>query len=157
MTYRRPAMRRLALIAIGLSVLAFTTLGFLSNAALAAHVTISGTHSTGDIKSHCDAAGGSYYNSGGVYGCFGPGGDVTCSDKTKKCFGTCGNCGAARSVGGILKPPTANPGGSKVGSTGGATTPTTPPPKGTGGLTPVQPGGAQQPSGSNRPSGGSNR
>jgi hypothetical protein len=49
MTYRRPAMRRLALIAIGLSVLAFTTPGFLSNAALAAHVTISGTHSTGDI------------------------------------------------------------------------------------------------------------
>jgi hypothetical protein len=31
------------------------------------------------------------------------------------------------------------------------------PPEGTGGLTPVQPGGAKQPDGSNRPSGGSYR
>lgn len=75
---------------------AFATLTLPSGAALAlGHVTL-GKHSTRDIKSHCDAAGGSYYNSSGVYGCFGPGGDVTCSGKTGKCFGTCGNCGSAR-------------------------------------------------------------
>lgn len=86
-------MRRHVTIAIGL--FALITLGLVSRPALAmGHVTL-GSHSTGDIKKHCDSAGGSYYNSGGVYGCFGPGGDVTCSGKTGKCFGSCTNCAAA--------------------------------------------------------------
>src|SRR5260370_41700906 len=66
------------------------------------HVTL-GKHSSQDIKDHCDAAGGAFYNSSGVYGCFGPGGDVTCSGKTKRCFGTCENCSAPLRVkGGIF-------------------------------------------------------
>jgi hypothetical protein len=98
-------MHRLALIAI-LTVFAFMTVDVSSNPVLAlGHVTL-GKHSMNDIKSHCDAAGGSYYNSGGVYGCFGPGGDVTCSAKTRNCFGTCENCGARLSetdaISGIL-------------------------------------------------------
>lgn len=120
-------MRRPALIAFALTALAFATLGFSSSEALAlGHVAL-GNHSQGDIKSHCDAAGGSFYNSSGTYGCFGPGGDVTCSGKNKKCFGTCEKCGSAArlngkgGVGGFLT----NPSGSKVG-----TTPTAPPPKG---------------------------
>jgi hypothetical protein len=113
-------MHRLALTAIALTGLVFTTLGVSSTAALAGHVTISGTHSTSEIKSKCDGAGGSFYSSGGVYGCFGPGGDVTCN-QAGKCFGTCSNC-QARMVGKIgiagvltsptagLKQPTAGPG-----------------------------------------------
>jgi hypothetical protein len=87
-----------------LASILFSLLVFVSGttAAIAGHVTL-GTHNESDISSHCGAAGGSYYNSGGVYGCFGPGGDVTCSGKTKKCFGTCSNCSAARaSLGGFL-------------------------------------------------------
>jgi hypothetical protein len=81
---------------------AFAVFGFGTTTAVAGHVTL-GTHNESDIAGHCGAAGGSYYNSGGVYGCFGPGGDVTCSGKTKKCFGTCSNCSAARaSLGSFL-------------------------------------------------------
>jgi hypothetical protein len=87
-------MRKFARIAI--IAAAFTALTLPPGAALAlGHVTL-GKHSTTDIKNHCDAAGGTYYNSDGVYGCFGPGGDVTCSQKSKRCFGTCENCGSAR-------------------------------------------------------------
>jgi hypothetical protein len=68
--------------------------GLFAGDAFAGHVTIHGTHPPSDIAGHCHAAGGSFYNSGGVYGCFGPGGDVTCSGKSQKCFGTCGNCSA---------------------------------------------------------------
>jgi hypothetical protein len=91
-------MNRLAVIAITLTV-STGTVGFYSSAAFAlGHVAL-GKHSMRDIRSHCDAAGGKYYNSDGVFGCFGPGGDVTCSAKTKRCFGTCENCGAARLAG----------------------------------------------------------
>jgi hypothetical protein len=87
-----------------LASILFAFLVFVSGttAAIAGHVSL-GTHNESDISGHCGAAGGSYYNSGGVYGCFGPGGDVTCSGKTKKCFGTCSNCSASRaSLGGFL-------------------------------------------------------
>jgi hypothetical protein len=105
-------MYRVGLIPIALTLFAFAALGFLSGPALAGHVILSGQHSPADIQSHCRAAGGSYYNSGGVYGCWGPGGDVTCSGKVQRCFGTCGNCGAreagtgGKGVAGILKSPT---------------------------------------------------
>jgi hypothetical protein len=90
----------LKLIRTAVVGVAFATLTFSSGAALAlGHVTL-GKHSNKDIKNHCDAAGGTYYNSSGVYGCFGPGGDVTCSGKTKQCFGTCERCGSARIGGG---------------------------------------------------------
>ncbi len=91
---------RLAPLSIGLTMFAFAMLVMSSSAALAmGHVGL-GSHSTNDIKSHCDAAGGSYYNSGGVYGCFGPGGDVTCSGKNGKCFGSCSKCGSAARLSG---------------------------------------------------------
>jgi hypothetical protein len=117
---------RFAPLSIGLTIFAFAILGLSSSATLAmGHVGL-GSHSTSDIKSHCDAAGGSYYNSGGVYGCFGPGGDVTCSGKNGKCFGSCSKCGSAArlsgkgGVAGFLKSPTTGllketSGGTKAG------------------------------------------
>jgi len=39
------------------------------------------------LKSHCDAAGGKYGEGGGLHYCVGPGGDVSCSNKTNKCTG----------------------------------------------------------------------
>ena len=74
-------------------VTVFSVTAFALSAFALGHVAL-GKHSSQDIKDHCDAAGGAFYNSGGTYGCFGPGGDVTCSGKTKRCFGTCGNCSA---------------------------------------------------------------
>jgi len=115
---------RLAPLSIGLTMFAFAMLVMSSSAALAmGHVGL-GSHSTNDIKSHCDAAGGSYYNSGGVYGCFGPGGDVTCSGKNGKCFGSCSKCGSAArlsgkgGIDGFLRSPTS---GLLKQSTGGNT------------------------------------
>jgi len=93
-------MKRSVLFAIATAAFALTALSFSSSATLAlGHVGL-GSHSETDIKNHCGAAGGTYYNSSGAYGCFGPGGDVTCSSKTKKCFGTCTNCAAAIKPGG---------------------------------------------------------
>jgi hypothetical protein len=86
-----PQLIRIAVIGAAVAMLTFS-----SGAALAlGHVTL-GKHSTKDIKNHCDSAGGTFFNSDGVYGCFGPGGDVTCSGKTKRCYGTCESCGSAR-------------------------------------------------------------
>jgi hypothetical protein len=86
-------MYRLILIAITLTLFVCTV--YSSPAFALGHVTL-GKHNEKDIKKHCDAAGGTPFNQDGVYGCFGPGGDVTCSSKSKKCFGTCEACGSAR-------------------------------------------------------------
>jgi hypothetical protein len=55
------------------------------------HVDL-GSHSQKDIEDHCGAAGGTSVDSDGVYGCWGSGGDVTCSKQTKTCYGTCEKC-----------------------------------------------------------------
>src|ERR1700758_5622237 len=88
---RRPPMHRHALIAI-ITVLGFLTLDVSSNPVFALGHTWLGSHSKQDIQNHCDAAGGIYFESGGTYGCWGPGGDVTCSEQTGTCYGTCEKC-----------------------------------------------------------------
>lgn len=94
-------MHRLALIAI-LTVLAFMTLDVSSNPVSALGHVYLGAHSKQDIKRHCEAAGGEYFEGGGTYGCWGPGGDVTCSSATGTCIGTCERCGQRlQDLGGI--------------------------------------------------------
>ncbi len=93
-------MHRHALIAI-ITMLGFLTLDVSSNSVFALGHTYLGSHSKQDIKNHCDAAGGIYFESGGTYGCWGPGGDVTCSDQTGTCYGTCEKCGRVVDLGGI--------------------------------------------------------
>ncbi len=65
----------------------------------AGKVTLSGTHSAADIKTHCDAVGGQFTQADAGYGCAGPGGQVNCSNKGK-CTGTCPNCGSRARPGG---------------------------------------------------------
>ena len=79
------------LILISVTLILFVCAVYPSTAIALGHVYL-GTHSTGDIKQHCSDAGGTYVNSEGIYGCWGPGGDVTCSKKSKSCYGTCENC-----------------------------------------------------------------
>jgi hypothetical protein len=93
-------MHKHALIAI-VTALSFLTLDLSSNPVFALGHTYLGSHSKQDIKNHCDAAGGTYFESGGTYGCWGPGGDVTCSDQTGTCYGTCEKCGRVVNLGGI--------------------------------------------------------
>jgi hypothetical protein len=85
-------MNRHALIAI-LTVLGFLTIDVSLNPTFALGHVYLGSHSKQDMKNHCDAAGGIYFESGGTYGCWGPGGDVTCSEQTGTCYGTCEKCG----------------------------------------------------------------
>jgi hypothetical protein len=94
-------MHRQALIAI-LTVLGFLTLDVSSNPVFALGHEFLGTHDKKDIDKHCADAGGEPFSGGGIYGCWGPGGDVTCSQQTKTCYGTCEKCGQRVSyLGGI--------------------------------------------------------
>jgi hypothetical protein len=93
-------MHRHALIAI-ITVLGFLTLDVSSNPVFALGHVYLGSHSKQDIKNHCDAAGGVYFEGGGTYGCWGPGGDVTCSEQTGTCIGTCEKCGRVVVLGDI--------------------------------------------------------
>jgi hypothetical protein len=85
-------MHRHALIAI-LTALGFLALDVSSNAVFALGHVFLGGHSEKEIKKTCDKVGGSYFQGSGAYGCWGPGGDVNCSSKTKNCVGTCEKCG----------------------------------------------------------------
>jgi hypothetical protein len=85
-------MHRHALITI-LTVLGFLTLDVSSSPLFALGHVYLGKHSKKDIEKHCDAAGGTNFEGGGTYGCWGPGGDVTCTAKTGTCIGTCEKCG----------------------------------------------------------------
>src|SRR5690348_237817 len=86
------------------------TLGLLMDGALAKDITLSGTHSPGEIRKTCDDNGGTYYSGGGgnSYGCQGQKGSVSC-DSNGKCTGSCAKCGTAQrgsgGVKGILQPP----------------------------------------------------
>jgi hypothetical protein len=88
-------MKRLAILVFTLAVLALTTLGVSSRVTFALGHVFLGKHSETDIDDHCKAAGGTPTAGHGTYGCFGPGGDVTCSTDTKTCYGTCTKCSAA--------------------------------------------------------------
>jgi len=95
--------------ALALVLIAMATLGFLTEAALAGTVILSGTHSRSSIKASCGAAGGDYSGEAGHYGCTTKNGSVQCNNQGK-CYGDCGNCGATASggsgtVSGILRTP----------------------------------------------------
>jgi hypothetical protein len=112
-------------------ILATSALGLLTNASSAANIVLSGRHSGSDIKSHCDANGGSFSTYKDGYSCYGSGGSIHCNTKGK-CVGTCDNCAARKgptSVAGVLQP-----------SRGGVKTEGNPPPKDKGGLKPVSGG-----------------
>jgi hypothetical protein len=86
-------VRKFLVIIIGLA-----TLSFLAGVASAGTVQISGTHSSGEIKSTCEATGGGYTEMGSLYGCVKACGDDFCSVSCigGKCLGTCPNCGELR-------------------------------------------------------------
>jgi len=85
-----------------LSLVAFV---FVFQTAFAATHTLGGTHSKGDILTHCNDSNGQYFESAkGSYGCATSAGTVQCSSKGK-CTGTCQKCkttGEGNPVKGIL-------------------------------------------------------
>jgi hypothetical protein len=76
-------------------IIALATFGLLAGAASAGTVSISGTHSSDEIRATCNRVGGSFSEGGGVYGCTkqcsGQGCSVTCVGG--KCTGQCPKCG----------------------------------------------------------------
>jgi hypothetical protein len=88
----RKKSRRFALAII---IFAATTIAALTGRTLAGTVQVSGTHSAGDIKSHCDKAGGVFFGGGeGGYGCTSAKGEINCTG-TGSCTGSCATCGKA--------------------------------------------------------------
>ena len=89
-------MRKLAVI-----IIALATLGFLAGSASAGYVSISGTHSSMEIRSTCAKEGGTYSEDPGGYGCSKDCGSSTCTVACKndgQCVGECPKCGQARVV-----------------------------------------------------------
>jgi hypothetical protein len=80
------------LILITVALIPFVCTGYLSTAIALGHTPL-GKHDVNDIDKHCADVNGTPFDSGGIYGCWGPGGDVTCSHQTGTCFGTCERCG----------------------------------------------------------------
>jgi hypothetical protein len=76
-------------------IFALAALGFLTGVASAGHVSISGTHSSNEIRDTCNRAGGEFSEGGGVYGCQKQCGGEVCSVTCVggKCTGNCPNCG----------------------------------------------------------------
>jgi hypothetical protein len=101
-------MRNLIVVALGLAAA-----GLFPNASWALHkVSISGTHSRGELKGKCDAVGGSCGNCGGTkgsYGCDNPnaGTSISCTSGGKCTGWVPRSVPPGRGLGGILTPPTA--------------------------------------------------
>ncbi|MBI5265514.1 MAG: hypothetical protein HY852_27280 [Bradyrhizobium sp.] len=79
-------------------IIALATLSFLAGVASAGTIQIPGTHSTSEIKSACDKAGGFYSEYGDLYTCGKNCGNDFCrvSCIGGKCLGTCPKCGERR-------------------------------------------------------------
>jgi hypothetical protein len=75
--------------------IALATLGFLAGAASAGHVSISGTHSSDEIRATCNREGGSFGEGGGVYTCHKKCGGEVCKVTCVggNCTGECPKCG----------------------------------------------------------------
>jgi hypothetical protein len=101
-------MRNLTIIALGV-----VAAGLYPNASWALHkVSITGTHSRGELKGKCDAVGGSCGNCGGTkgsYGCDNPnaGTSISCTSGGKCTGWVPRRVPPGRSLGGILTAPTA--------------------------------------------------
>ena len=85
-------MHRHTPIAI-ITLLGFLALDVSSNPVFALGHVYLGAHSKTEIKTTCDRVSGTYFEGGGMYGCWGKGGDVNCTNQTKTCVGTCEKCG----------------------------------------------------------------
>jgi hypothetical protein len=81
----------------GVLMVALVTFGFLVSVVSAGQVSISGTHSEGEIKATCNREGGVFESSGGgAYGCAkGCGEGEVCRVECVggKCTGSCPKCG----------------------------------------------------------------
>lgn len=107
-----------------ISAIALGALGLSCNGALAKKVSISGTHSAGQIEATCGNVGGVYAQSRSGYSCTklcGATGTSNCSvscNNRGKCTGTVPRgSGSPRTLAGILHPP------SKLKAAGGRTSP----------------------------------
>jgi hypothetical protein len=80
-----------------LFITTLVTLLLLAGASWAGQVSISGTHSSAEIKAACDSVGGDFLEGQSGYSCgVECGNDDTCfvsCNKGGKCTGTCPNCG----------------------------------------------------------------
>jgi hypothetical protein len=85
---------------VALAMIFAVTAAALTGAALAGTVQLSGTHSEGDIQSHCSAAGGVFFgstSSDSGYGCTAAGGSISCN-RAGECTGECATCGKSPTV-----------------------------------------------------------
>ena len=61
---RESSMRKLLVF-----IVALATFSLIASAASAGKVKIAGAHSSSEIRSTCDSAGGTFSEGGGLYGC----------------------------------------------------------------------------------------
>jgi len=100
-----------------MAVLACTATLMLADTSSAASRKLSGTHSAGEVKSACDANGGTYSQNYNSYTCVGTAGSVTCSSNGS-CYGSCKKCASVKGgLNGVLRPPASAGTASAAGGT----------------------------------------